>query len=90
MHCPKNSLCKNQVDQIDDQDSGIVEDLCSDGDSDVSLHGCPDDSHDAGDDSCHAESEENCTEQEFVVSLAISLEDGHVGSSKAKVEYQKD
>lgn len=90
MHCPENSLCEDQVDQVDDQDSSIVEDLCCDGDLDVSLHGGPDNSHNAGDDSCHAESEENCTEQELVVSLAISLEDSHVGSGKAKVEYQKD
>jgi hypothetical protein len=54
------------------------------------LHGSPDNSHDAGNDSCHAESKENGTEQELVVSFAISLEDGHVGSGEAKVQNQKD
>ena len=85
MHSPKNSLCEDEVDQVDDQDTGIIENLCCDGDLDVSLHGSPNNSHDAGNNSCHAESKENGTEQELVVSLAVSLEDGHVGSGKAKV-----
>ena len=90
MHCSENSLCKYQVDQVDDQNSSIVEDLCCDGDLDVSLPGSPNDSHDAGDNSCHAESEENRTKQELVVPFAIFLEDYHIGSGKAKVENQED
>lgn len=90
VHRPEDPLCEDQVNQVDDQDSGVVEDLCSDGDLDVSLHCGPYDPHDTCDDSCHAEAEEDCAEKEFVISFAILLENCHVGSGKADVEHKED
>lgn len=43
----------------------------------------PDSPHDACDDSCHTETEEDGTDEELVAPLAVLLEDIHVGSGGA-------
>lgn len=71
MRGSNDSLCENQVDDEEQNDSSSHEDLCGNGDSDVGWPSCPNDTHDAGNDASHAEAEHHCRHDEFVTSSVV-------------------
>ena len=88
--CPKDPLCENQIDDIDDEDSEIYENLGRDGEACVVLSGCPCYPQNESCHSSHAETGEKDGEDELVVFSAISSKYGGIRYSEAKVEGYKD
>lgn len=82
-------LREDEVDGEEQDHPSGHEDLCSNGDSDISWSGCPDYAHDTGRDAGHAEAERHPRHDELVPSLIVQLEYSHVGHCAADEEEQE-
>ena len=67
------SLSKDDVDDEQQNDAGIDEDIGGNGDAGVGYSCGPDDAHDHGDYSGHAEAEQHAGDDEFVSTFQIDL-----------------
>lgn len=85
-----DALGEDEVDDEEEDDACGYEDGGGDGDGHVGRITAPDDTHDAGDDTGHAEAEHHGGHDEFVTATAVDLEDGHVGNGAAEEEEKED
>ena len=86
----EEALGEDQVDDEEEEDTGGDEDLGSDGDADVVLAVRPDNAHDHGRDTSHAEAEHHPAHEEFVATPSVHLEDRHVTGGGAREEEEED
>ena len=83
MCCSEDSLSEDEIDDEEYQYASCDKDHGRDGNLNVVREASPDDSHDHGDDSSHAEAEGNGAHQILVTSSFVDLEYGHVASGTA-------
>ncbi len=84
------TLGEDQVDDVDQQNTGIDKNVCSDSNADVMLAVGPDDAQDECCDPSHTKSKHHPRQDEFMVSSVVLLQDRHVDCRKADVKCHED
>jgi len=87
---PHDSLGEDEVHNKEEEDTCSHEDLGCNGDWDVRYPSRPDDAHDAGCDSCHAETEKHPRHEELLPPSSIDLQNCHVDDCSQDEEQYKD
>ena len=87
---PDYALGKEEVDDKEEQHSGGDEDVGRNRNLDIEWVDGPNDAHDHGDDSRHAEAEHHAGDDEDMTSSSVDLEYGHVGDGADEEEDEKD
>lgn len=86
----QDALRENEIDDEEEQDTGVGEDVGGDGDLCIVWVIRPDDTHDVGADTGHGEAEQESGEDEFVAAATVALEDGHVEGGGGDEEHEED
>ena len=90
MSRPYHPLRKEDVDHKEQHHPSRHEDIRSNGHLDIRRIIGPDDAHDLGDYSGHAETEQHAGHDEFVAPSQVELEDCHVGDCADEEEDEED
>jgi hypothetical protein len=90
MRCSDNPLSEYEVDEEQDEDPGANEDHRCYGDFDIVWVTSPDNSHDTGDVSSHAEAEQEAGHEELVAFALVRLEYEHMPNCSKDEEKEED
>jgi len=90
MACSYNPLSEQNVDDEEQDYSRGNEDVGRNGYSDICRPCSPDDAHDHGSDTSHAEAEHHAGDDEFVASPLVYLKDGHMADGTDEEEEEED
>jgi hypothetical protein len=88
--CSYNPLSEDEVDDEEDEDTSRHKDAGSDANLDVMWKAGPNDSHDHGDDTSHAETEHESAHEEFVSLAFVDLKYCHVTGGGEDEEEEED